>query len=106
MDSQSGWFDTSRLEGVDVGKEVHGAGMPVSTAAWMINVHSRINNIVFEPFLGTGTTIIAGVQLNRRVFAVELSPAYVDIAVARWQKYTGLRAVLESTGAPFPETAP
>mgnify|MGYP006284836825 FL=1 len=44
---------------------------------------------VYEPFCGSGTTIIAGEQEGRRVFAMELSPAYVDVAVLRWQRFTG-----------------
>lgn len=92
MDSQTGWFDTSRLDGVDVGKETHGAGMPVSTAAWMVNVHSRCGSVVHEPFCGTGTTIIAAEQLGRRCYAMEISPKYCDVAIARWEKLTGKTA--------------
>jgi DNA modification methylase len=41
--------------------------------------------VVFEPFGGSGTTILAGQRIGRRVRAIELAPAYVDLAVARWR---------------------
>jgi DNA modification methylase len=59
---------------------------------------------VYEPFCGTGTTIIAAEQLGRRCLAIELVPQYVDVAVRRWQEFTGRRAVLERTGdSPVPQ---
>jgi DNA modification methylase len=84
MDSQTGWIDTSKLEGVDVGKGTHGAGMPISIAEWMINVHSRDNSIIHEPFCGTGTTIIAAQNLSRRCYAMEISPAYCAVILERF----------------------
>lgn len=53
---------------------------------------------VFEPFCGSGTAIIAAQQLERRVFAVELEPKWVDVAVERWQQYTGGKAERRSLG--------
>ena len=50
--------------------------------------------LVFEPFCGSGTTIIAAEQLNRRCYAMELSPAYVDVSVQRWENLTNKKAVL------------
>ena len=60
---------------------------------------------IYEPFSGSGTTIIAAEQLGRRCFAIEIEPLYVDVAVRRWQKLTGKDAVLESTGKTWAETA-
>jgi DNA modification methylase len=54
--------------------------------------NSKRGDTVYEPFSGSGTTIIAGETLGRRVFAVEVEPLYVDIAVARWEKFTGRKA--------------
>ena len=48
--------------------------------------------------MGSGTTLIAAQTIGRRCFGVELNPAYVDVAVQRWQKLTGEDAVLERTG--------
>ena len=58
---------------------------------------------VYEPFSGSGTTIIAGEIEARRVYAVELSPAYTDVAVIRWQDFTGKAAVLLDDSRTFDE---
>ena len=54
-----------------------------------IESHTRPGEICYEPFLGSGTQLIAAHQLARRCFAMELEPAYVDVAVARWAAFTG-----------------
>jgi len=59
--------------------------------------------VAYEPFSGSGTTIIAAEQTGRRCYAMELSPQYVDVAVRRWQQYTGKQAVHAETGQPFGE---
>lgn len=60
-------------------------------------------NAVYEPFSGSGTTIIAGEMTGRCVHAIELNPAYVDVAVIRWQEFTGKAATLEGDGRTFAE---
>ena len=57
----------------------------------------------YEPFSGSGTTLIAAEQTARICYAMELSPAYVDVAVRRWQQYTGKRATHAVTGQEFGE---
>ena len=57
---------------------------------------------VYDPFVGSGTTLIAATNQNRRCYAIEISPSYCDVAIRRWQLHTGKQAVLESTGAAFP----
>jgi hypothetical protein len=52
-----------------------------------------------------GTTIVAAEQTGRRCYAMELSPQYVDVAVRRWQEFTGKEATLEATGATFAQVA-
>ena len=47
---------------------------------------------VYDPFLGSGTTLIAAEQLNRKCYGMEISPAYCDVVVARWEKLTGRKA--------------
>lgn len=89
--SQNGWFDTFGNP-LDIGLDVHGAGMPVKVALYSLTVHSREGDVVFEPYCGTGTTLIAAGQLGRRCYAIEISPAYCDIIVARWEKFTGKKA--------------
>ncbi|NJN05379.1 MAG: site-specific DNA-methyltransferase, partial [Rhodobacteraceae bacterium] len=54
--------------------------------------------VVLDPFLGSGTTIPAA-ELSKRVcVGIEISPAYVDVAIGRWEEMTGLEAVHEETG--------
>jgi DNA modification methylase len=47
---------------------------------------------VYEPFLGSGTTLIAAEQLGRRCLAIEIEPAYCDVVVLRWEQLTGEKA--------------
>ncbi len=76
----------------------HSTQKPVECMRRPIENSSREGDSVFEPFSGSGTTIIAGEATGRAVFAMELSPAYVDVAVRRWQAYTGQQATLEGDG--------
>jgi DNA modification methylase len=62
---------------------------------------------VLDPFVGSGTTIIACEQLGRRCYAIELEPKYVDVSVARWEQYTGRKAQLvRAETEPTPEVNP
>ena len=83
MRSALGWYQSSLMNGVDVGKEIHGAGMALGIVEWMLNIHSRPGKIVYEPFCGTGTTIIGGHRLGRVVYASELSPKFADVILRR-----------------------
>ena len=66
-----------------------------------IENNSSPGQAVYEPFSGSGTTIIAAEQTGRSCYAIELSPAYVDVAVKRWQDFTGEKATLENDGRTF-----
>jgi len=66
----------------------------------MIN-NSAEGDAVYDPFLGSGTTMIAAEQTNRHCIGMEISPAYVDVIVRRWQTFTGKAATLASTGETF-----
>jgi tRNA G10 N-methylase Trm11 len=68
-----------------------------------IENNSSPGQAVYEPFSGSGTTIIAGEMTGRAIHAIELNPAYVDVAVTRWQNFTGQTATLEATGQTFAE---
>lgn len=81
----------------------HGTQKPVECMKRPIENNSSPGQAVYEPFSGSGTTIIAGEMTGRSVYAVELNPAYVDVAVKRWQDFTGQRAVLEGDGRTFEE---
>lgn len=56
---------------------------------------------MFEPFMGSGTTLIAAETTGRVCYGVELNPAYVDVAIERWQQFTGQDALLTETGESF-----
>lgn len=70
----------------------HGTQKPVECMKRPIENNSSAGQAVYEPFSGSGTTIIAGEMTGRSIHAIELSPAYVDVAVIRWQEFTGLQA--------------
>jgi DNA modification methylase len=77
---------------------------PVECMRRPIQNNSKPGDAVYEPFSGSGTTIIAAELENRRCYAVELAPEYVDVAVLRWQAFTGKHAVL-SIGEAFAQVA-
>ena len=51
------------------------------------------NDIVIEPFCGSGTTMIACEELNRKCYGMEMTPQYVDLIINRWETFTGKKAV-------------
>jgi DNA modification methylase len=76
----------------------HGASFPVALPAQSIQQHSGLGDIVLEPFMGSGTTLIAAEQLGRKCYGIEISPAYCDVIVTRWETLTGKQATRESNG--------
>jgi DNA modification methylase len=70
----------------------------------MLN-NSMPGDTIYEPFLGSGTTLIAAETVGRVCFAVELDPLYVDVAVRRWQSFTGRQATALRDGKPFDAVA-
>ena len=58
---------------------------------------------MLDPFCGSGTILIAAERTGRRARAIEIDPRYVDVAVRRWQAYTGKRAIHEASGECFEE---
>lgn len=79
----------------------HGTQKPVECMKRPIENNSSPGQAIYEPFSGSGTTIIAAEMTGRRCHAIELSPAYVDVAVKRWQDFTGHIAVHAATGQPW-----
>ena len=79
----------------------HSTQKPVECMKRPIENNSSPGQAVYEPFSGSGTTIIAGEMTGRHIYAVELNPAYVDMAVTRWQDFTGESAVLDGDGRTF-----
>lgn len=87
--------------GVD-DKTTHATQKPLLCMLNPILNSSVQGDTVYEPFLGSGTTLIACEKAQRICMAMELSPAYVDMAVRRWIKITGKKAVLEENNTEFP----
>ena len=85
----------------DDGKNDHSTQKPVECMRRPIENNSKPGDAVYEPFSGSGTTIIAAEMTRRRCFAIELNPVYVDMAVDRWQRYTGQRATRLEDGVAF-----
>ena len=84
---------------------VHGTQKPVECMRRpMLNNASR-GQAVYEPFCGSGTSLIAAETCQRVCLAMELDPAYVDVAVRRWQDFTGQEARLEGSGAGLADLA-
>lgn len=84
---------------------VHGTQKPVECMRRPMLNNSSPGHAVYEPFCGSGSSIIAAETCGRHCYAVELDSAYVDVAVLRWQAFTGREAVLEGDGRSFAEVA-
>jgi DNA modification methylase len=72
----------------------HSTQKPIECMRKPIENNSSVGQAIYEPFSGSGTTIIACEQTGRHCYAIELNPAYVDVAVKRWEDFTGKKAVL------------
>lgn len=81
--------------------EFHPTVKPVAMVADAILDVSALGDIVLDPFLGSGTTVIAAERTGRVCFGLEIDPNYVDVIVRRWQKFTGLSATLAASGRSF-----
>jgi DNA modification methylase len=70
----------------------HPTMKPVEMWIYAIKNHTSKNNIIIDPFLGSGTTIIAAEKTKRICYGVEIDPHYCDVIIGRWEKYTGNKA--------------
>ncbi len=82
---------------------MHPTVKPVALVADAMRDCTSKGDIVLDPFLGSGTTVMAAEKIGRRCFGLEYEPAYVDVAVRRWQAYTQADAILEGDGRTFHE---
>jgi DNA modification methylase len=82
---------------VDIGKQTenkiknHNATFPTGLALYFVGNFS--NDSIFDPFMGSGTTLIACEQLDRQCYGMEIEPLYCDVIVKRWENLTGEKAV-------------
>jgi hypothetical protein len=92
---------SARLEQLSM----HPTVKPVALVADAIRDCSKRGGIVLDPFLGSGTTVIAAERTGRRGRGIEIDPVYVDVAIKRWHTYTGKAAKLLATGQTFEAVA-
>ena len=83
-----------------VGNE-HPTEKPVELFVRPMRKHTRARDVVFEPFSGSGSQLVAAERTGRRCRAIEISPPFVDVAIRRWQKATGQDATLDGDGRTF-----
>jgi len=81
------------MSGSDEEKTEHPTQKPVECMAYLMKNH---DGSVYDPFLGSGTTLIAAEQLGRKCYGMEISPQYCDVIVKRWENFTGKKARLEN----------
>jgi DNA modification methylase len=77
------------------GLQHHPTVKPVALLADALLDLTQRNEVILDPFLGSGSTLIAAERTGRRCFGVELDPAYIDLIIARYEEVTAKRAVLE-----------
>jgi DNA modification methylase len=80
---------------------MHPTVKPVALVADAIKDCSDRGSLVLDPFCGSGTSLIAAERTGRKARSLEIDPAYVDVAVRRWQTYTGKAAILAASGETF-----
>lgn len=83
----------------------HPAQKPLELFARPMRKHTDRGDVCLEPFSGSGSQLLAGEEHGRRVFAMEISPRFVDVAILRWQTLTNREAVLDGDGRTFAEVA-
>lgn len=82
---------------------MHPTVKPVRMIADAMLDCSKPQSIILDPFMGSGSTLLAGEMVGRHVYGLEIDPEYVDVSIRRWQAFTHRDAILESTGQTFEE---
>ncbi len=70
----------------------HGSVKPMAVVVDILQRILRLDGLLFDGFLGSGTTLIAAEKLGRRCYGIEIEPRYVDVIVRRWEEFTGGKA--------------
>jgi DNA modification methylase len=100
--SQTSVWDDLQVDDIE---RSHPTQKPTELFERPILNHTRVGEIAYEPFSGSGSQIIAAERQNRRCFALEITAPYVDVAVLRWQTFTKAEATLERDGRTFAQIA-
>jgi DNA modification methylase len=93
------------MGGSDEDKYDHPTQKPVDLMRRPILNHLRRGELVYEPFLGSGTTLAAAELTERICYGIELDPKYVDVVIQRWQQLTAKVAHLDGDGGTFDAVA-
>jgi DNA modification methylase len=88
----------------DEDKFDHPTQKPVDLMRRPILNHLKPGELVYEPFLGSGTTLAAAEITKRVCYGIEIDPKFVDVVVMRWENLSGQKATLEGHGTTFEET--
>ena len=91
------------MGGSDEDKFDHPTQKPLEVMRRPILNHTKRGELVYDPFLGSGTTLIAAELAGRICYGLELDPKYVDVVVGRWQQLSGKQARLDGLQASFQE---
>lgn len=84
----------TREQSRDIHTSSHPAVFPVALPEFILKTWSQPADLVYEPFSGSGTSIIAAERLHRRCYAIDIEPTYNDLCIERWQRLTGKHAQL------------
>ena len=90
------WSGWNGMTGDDAGKRVHPTQKPIALVDWFFGRWAPSSAQVFDPFLGSGATLLACEKFGRTCLGIELDPKYCDVILARWEKFTGLKAVRDA----------
>ena len=93
-DNMTDVWDFGRVTGEE--RHGHATPKPVEMMARAIKSSTKDSGLLIEPFLGSGSTLIAAEQLGRKCYGMEIAPAYCDVIVKRWENLTGKKAVIEN----------
>lgn len=74
----------------------HPAVFPVALCEYIYKSFAKVGDIIYEPFCGAGTSVVACEQFGAKCYGMEIDPAYVDVIVTRWQNFTGQEASREN----------
>ena len=84
----------------DVKRRIHPTQKPLKLLSWIIEKYSKPNQTIYDPFGGSGSTLIACEKLDRRCFMMEIDEHYCDVIIKRWEDFTGKKAVrIDETNA-------
>jgi len=83
------WFGLAGTETQDIRNRVHPTQKPIEVCSWFIDKFSKVDEIIIDLFLGSGSTLIACEQTNRICYGMEIDPKYVDVIRKRYAKFIG-----------------